>query len=539
MLFEAISAILGGLGLAMFGMRQIQVSLQQMAGRRLRSLMRHATRSTVRAAATGIVIGAVTQSTNAASYIVLGLVTTGFLPLRRALAVAAWSAVGTAAIVLLATIRLELVVLYVVGVTGFLQVSRFRDSPLWGPAITALFGVGTLFLGLQILRRSLGPVTEAPWFTEVVAFSHGMPLALVALGLMLALVVQSSSTVAAAVVALAATDWFSFDALLALVYGACIGSALSSLIVGWRMTGTARQLLLFQAFAKASGVLALAGLAAVEHLLGVPSALETAVRWLAHGPAGETGIAFAAIQLVAALLATLGERPLAALAARLAPADVAESLSQPRYLYDEALGEPATALDLVEREQARLAAMLPDILDRIRADAVPGGARMEELSRAVGGLVRATDRFLADLLARQPGADVVGRAIALRSRNEMVLAQSGTLVTLVGTVERLGSAEGLRPLLEGMVESLHLLLSTTADAMATPDPDAIAMLRLMTGDRGEIVERVRQGAVRDHGDLPAAMQDDLFLLTGLFERSVWLVGRLAWLLDAETAAAAP
>jgi phosphate:Na+ symporter len=36
------------------------------------------------------------------------------------------------------------------------------------------------------------------------------------------------------------------------------------------------------------------------------------------------------------------------------PADEHEDLSKPEFLYDEALNEPATALDLIDKEQLRL-----------------------------------------------------------------------------------------------------------------------------------------------------------------------------------------
>ncbi|BBK40747.1 hypothetical protein STVA_07670 [Allostella vacuolata] len=538
-MFEVISAILGGLGLAMYGMRQVQLSLQQMAGRRLRDLLRRATHSPLRAAATGVAIGAITQSTNAAGYIVLGLVTTGFMPLRRALLAAAWSAAGTAAIVLLATVRLELVVLYLVGITGFLQVSRFRDSPLWGPAISALFGVGTLFLGLQILRRSLGPVADAAWFADIVAFSHGAPIVLLALGAVMALIVQSSSTVAAAVVAIAATSWFSFEALAALVYGAALGSAGSSLLIGLRMHGVGRQVLLFQTFGKVLGVAALALLGAVESLLGQPSSMQMLAVELAHGPAAQTGIAFAAVQIAAGIVSTLAIGPLGRLAAALSPADAGETLSQPRYLYDEALQEPTTALDLAAREQARLAAMLPPLLDPIRRDASPESAPGpaprpsdgEALLRGSRGLAQAIDRFLNDLLTRRPHASVVTEVVRLRSRNELLLAQIDTLVPLVQAVRRLHDQASLRPFLDSMIESLHLIQELLAEAMAAPEADGLAMLRLMTGDRGDVVEAMRQGVIRDQHDLPVAAQEELLRLTGLFERSLWLGGRMTRLIS--------
>ena len=44
---------------------------------------------------------------------------------------------------------------------------------------------------------------------------------------------------------------------------------------------------------------------------------------------------------------------------RLAPPTPAENLSRPRYIYEQALAEPDTAVTLVEREQARIFALLP------------------------------------------------------------------------------------------------------------------------------------------------------------------------------------
>ncbi|WP_374442202.1 Na/Pi symporter [Stella sp.] len=536
MLFEVIPAVLGGLGLAMFGMRQVQVALQQMAGRRLRDLLRRATGSPGRAVATGIALGAVTQSTNAAGYVVLGLVTTGFLPLARACLVAAWSGVGTAAIVLLATIRLELAVLWLVGITGFLQVSRFRDSPLWGPGIAAMFGVGTLFLGLQILRRSLAPMTEAAWFAEVIAFSHDAPGLLMLLGAALALVVQSSTTVAAAVVALAASGWFSFEALLAIVYGAALGSAASSLLTSGRMRGTGRRLLLFQALGKAAGILALLAVEAVEAVLGYPSTMRTLVALVAAGPGSQTGVAFAAVQVAGAILATAAAGPLARLAERLSPEDAAETLAQPRFLYPEALADPVTAIDLAAREQARLAAMLPPLLDPARADPAPGadagGGDPAALARGARGLAPAIDRFLDDLLASRPHPAAVADAVRLRSRNEMLLSQVDTLLPLADLAARLGRDARLAPFVGGMVESLHMLLETLAEAMAAPDRDGLELLRAMTGDRGDVVEASRHAVVRDGQGLTPEAQEDLLRLTGMFERGVWLTGRLARLVQA-------
>ena len=532
MLIEILSAMVGGVGLAVFGMRQVQTGLQQMAGRRLRTLLRRATDSAWRTSLTGVAVGAVTQSTNAAGYIVLSLVSTGYLPKDRAFIVASWSALGTAAIVLLAAIRIELAVLYLVGIAGILQVTRFRDSPRWGPSISTAFGVGLLFLGLQLLRRAFGPIGEASWFPELIAFTEGAPVVLLAVGIVLALFAQSSSTVAAAVVALAGTQWFGLPALLALVYGACLGASLSSVLVGWRLSGIGRQILLFQAIARFACVAAVLAIGHVETALGdAETSIERLVGQLATHPGTQAGLAFTVVQLLCAIVGTVLQHPLAALCDRLWPADAADALSAPRFIYEQALEDPTTALDLAEREQERLVAALPSLLDRIRAETALAASGEPALVRGAQALANAIDRFVTELLSRHPDAHEIERAIRLKSRNDIAVAQIQTLASLSDTVARLGPEPRLAVLIDGMIEALHLLLTTAAETAAEPDPVGIEMLRSLSGDRGEIVERMRQQTIREHRDLPSGAQDDLFLVTGMFERSVWLVGRFAGLVE--------
>ncbi len=81
------------------------------------------------------------------------------------------------------------------------------------------------------------------------------------------------------------------------------------------------------------------------------------------------------LQLASALTLMPVLGPTEQLLARLAPGTEAEALARPRYLYDRALADAATALELAERDEARLLARLPATLDSLREDRQPSPAR--------------------------------------------------------------------------------------------------------------------------------------------------------------------
>lgn len=120
--------------------------MKQMTGRRFRSWVARATGNAFASAMVGVIAGIVTQSSNAVTFIVVSLVTSGMVVMRRALPVLAWANVGTSLLVFLATLDIHLAVLYLLGVVGFCHYFGLNDNDRYRHLVGALFGVGMLFL---------------------------------------------------------------------------------------------------------------------------------------------------------------------------------------------------------------------------------------------------------------------------------------------------------------------------------------------------------------------------------------------------------
>ena len=534
---DIVAAIFGGLGLFFIGVKLIGANLRQMGGQRLRGLMTRSTASPWSAGLVGALSGALTQSTNAVTFIVISLVTAGVVEVRRAVPIVVWANVGTSLLVLLASVDMRMTALFLVGITGVLYHLDLDKSVRLRHLVGALFGVGLLFLGLHLVKSGAAPLQTLEIAREFVAFSAGSHFIAFLIGTLLSLAAQSSSTVSVIAVAMASVGLLKPEQTVMIVYGASLGSGLSVWFMASALSGTPRRLSDIQLFTKIAGVAVLLPLFALEGGLGVPlllHALDTAFATLGE----QVAWLYLVVQLASAVAVALVMGPLYAMVERATPPTVEEELARPHFLYDGALGDPDSAAALVEREHLRLLPFLTEMLDNVRQDTagVPNDYRtLHEAGHAVSAEIEA---FLTELMGRAPSRGTLERIIRLQNRNEILNDLLDGVRDLVVVIERLeGPADTrLARLAEGIGESLHALLEELLEEVATHDPERRATLMTVTTDQSDVMERVRRTLLGEAQE--RAQQAALYPLTMLFERNIWLLRRYLLLLPDAAAVAA-
>ncbi|WBV41720.1 Na/Pi symporter [Pseudoroseomonas cervicalis] len=531
---EILASIFGGLGLFFLGVKGVGAGLQSMGGRRMRRLMAEATRGPLRAAAMGLLMGALTQSSNAVTFIATSLYTAGLLPLRRALPALAWCNAGTAGLVLLATIDLRLAVLWLFGTVGFATYFGLDGGGRLKPLLGALAGLGLLFLGLATIKAGAAPLRDLPLVREILAFSGTALTPPFLIGVVITLIAQSSSTVSILAITLTALGLLGFEQTVMVVYGASLGSGLSVLLLSGNLSGSARQLALYQTLFKATGTALFLLLFWVEQQ-GVPLVL-AATALLSHDLPERIGWLFLLFQVVTALAVAPLNGAAMALLRRLSPPGAAEALGRPRFLYDQALEHAPTALELVEREQAGLAGRLPGLLGPLLEPAAeaPGQPPRPARLQAAASVEQAVRHFLAELLTRDPAPASLERVVALESRNEMLTALRETVGEFAEAVEQAearGEADPVAAPLRAMAEALHLLLLQLEEAADRLEAEDLALLRTLAADRSDMMDQLRRRVARAEPGLAPGGHDLLFRATALFERAVWLIRRQALLLE--------
>ncbi|MFU8817111.1 MAG: Na/Pi cotransporter family protein, partial [Pseudomonadales bacterium] len=243
MSIAALLTFAGGVGLFLLGMRLMSDGLKIAAGPALRELLARATGSSWRAFGSGVLITAMVQSSSAVVFATIGFVNAGLLTLGQAVGVIFGANVGTTLtswIVAVVGFNVNLQALAMpaiaLGMAGWIG-GRGRGVALG----QALVGFGIFFLGLDVLK---GTFSEADGVLALVQFGDGGALRLlpfVAIGILLTVLMQSSSAALAVTLTAAAGGLMPLPAATAMVIGANVGTTSTAVFATIGATAAARR----------------------------------------------------------------------------------------------------------------------------------------------------------------------------------------------------------------------------------------------------------------------------------------------------------
>jgi phosphate:Na+ symporter len=514
------------LGLFFSGLRMVDANLRQATGRQLRTIISRLTKNPWVASIVGVACGALVQSSSGIVFIVVSLVTSGLTTVRRALPIVTWANVGCCALIFAAVLDLRVAILYMIGLAG---VAFAFDRSNRRHALAALFGVGMLFYGIELIKLGAEPLKDLPAFSSLLTESHQSLFIALLGGAAFSFVTQSATAASIVAISVAQTGLVGAYPTMMAVYGANVGSTAARMVLSSALKGSARQITAFQDLFKILGTALFVAMLYLEAVNGVPL-----IRAFVERFSGRVDHQMALVALMFNLTMAVIFSATQPLIYRLLqwwlPPDEAEDLSRPQYLYDEALGEPATALDLLEKEQLRLVKRLRSYPAALREEA-PAAARERArgLREPFVAVVARIEQFEHDLLNRQLGADESERLSGLQNRLSLIVYLEDSLRALNVAAESANTTERLATFLATYVEALDFVLLTLVEALDTGDAGALQLLSQMTEDRGQLVESIRQGYLTEQANVGAAERALLLKVTSIFERIMWMAQRLSHL----------
>ena len=228
--------IIGSLGLFLFGMKLMSEGLQKLSGERLRAIMRRMTGNRFYGLLSGTLVTMTVQSSSVTTVMVVGFVNAGLLKLREAIGVIMGANLGTtttAWIIAILGFKFSLADL-ALPIIGVGVISSFCKRPGWRSTGEFLVGCGLLFMGLEYLKNSVPDIQSHPevlaWITSYSNMGFLSVLLFLAFGVILTLVVQSSSIAVAITITMAAKGWITLDLAAAIVLGENIGTTVTALL---------------------------------------------------------------------------------------------------------------------------------------------------------------------------------------------------------------------------------------------------------------------------------------------------------------------
>lgn len=516
---ELIALYLAGLSFFFTGIAGISENLRQLSGQRFRNLLTRTTSGQLRAGLLGIVAGTITQSTSVVAFILSGMVSSGLLPLSRALIVLSWANIGTAALVLIAAVDLHLPILMLIGICGVIL--AFKLFGKWKPGIAGLLSIGLVFFGLDMMKQAFRPLAGSHELAVAARFFDRWPDAAFVVGLLMRSLIHSSAGCAAIIITVEKVGLQTeFPALMGIA-GLGLGAAIAMFFLTSTLRGIPRQIAWYQIFSSAIAALLLGVVLLIERESSLPL-LQAAFVKLSPTLPGQIALMFLTLNLTIAAVGIAGVRWAPAWLAKISPATPEQSLSQPMYLQPEALRSPEVTPELVALEQMRIMLVLRRYLDVVRGRERVALATLHGAATALEGEIAG---FLAALVKEPIATDLAARVISFRHKEETLRALDENVFLFAETLQHSGENE----LAMMLLEALDTILLVANDALTTRDSERIDLLIHVTDDRGGMMEEMRNQVYADYAEKTKEIAT-LHYATRLFERNIWLLRQLAlWL----------
>ncbi len=265
MIVESIFNMLGGLGLFLFGMKEMTASLELFSGSFLEKWIKKFTRNKYMGAIIGFIVTVIIQSSSATTVIIVSLANAGIMSLSQTVGVIMGSNIGTTVTGLIIAINLFSLapIIIFIGVVLLFFKNTFIKSV--GSVFT---GFGILFLGMSMMSQAVKPISQLPIVKEILT-SLKNPLIGILIGIIFTAIVQSSSVSLGILEALGLAGAITIGNAAFVIYGQNIGTCVTALIAAIGAGKTAKRVIVIHVLFNLIGAILFAGITLFSPFLDV------------------------------------------------------------------------------------------------------------------------------------------------------------------------------------------------------------------------------------------------------------------------------
>jgi Na/Pi-cotransporter len=245
---ETLLQVFGGLAIFIFGMKLMSDGLHQVAGEKMRSILRMFSANPLVAALSGAVVTCVIQSSSASTVMVIGFVNAGLLSLVQAMGLIFGANIGTTITAQLVAFDISWIIMPSIIIGLFLSFAKQQKISNWSETI---LGLGFLFLGMELMSSELKVLAQLDSFKQAFltfqcspvngSIPLGSLMGALLIGLVATMVVQSSSACSGIVIALGASGLLDLYTAVVLVLGSNIGTTVTAQLAALTANRVAKQ----------------------------------------------------------------------------------------------------------------------------------------------------------------------------------------------------------------------------------------------------------------------------------------------------------
>ena len=235
---SAIVQMLGGLAMFLYGIEVMGDGLKNSSGAALKRVLEKLTGNVVTGVLTGTLVTAVIQSSTATIVLAVALIGAGVLTLKQAVSIVLGANIGTTVTAWITTLAFiesgdnwllwlfDTDTLAPIALAIGIVLIMFIKSKKAKTVGDICIGFGILFVGLMNMTGSVKGFASSPAFLEILAKFSDSPILGIISGLVLTVIVQSSSATVAMLQSLSATGALDFSAVYPIIMGINIGTCI-------------------------------------------------------------------------------------------------------------------------------------------------------------------------------------------------------------------------------------------------------------------------------------------------------------------------
>ena len=205
---------------------------------------------------------------------------------------------------------------------------------------------------------------------------------------------------------------------------------------------------------------------------------------------------------------------------RLWPVTEIDDLSRTEFIHDHASVDVETSLMLVDLEQKRVFRMLPRYFELVRERKDVGPLR-----DATETVLTEVNEFLSDLQARHPMQGVEDRN-ALVNRQKLLGWLADAVAVMSAALIELSDRPSLKQFQESICDGVDGVFLSLDNAMEGDDRQSWDIATRLTGDRGELMRRMRGKYLEADPPLQKLDMINVALITNAVEEIFFLLSKL-------------
>ena len=237
-ILSAIIQMLGGLAMFLYGIEIMGDGLKNSSGEALKNVLGKLTGNVITGVLTGTLVTAVIQSSTATIVLAVALIGAGVLNLKQAVSIVFGANIGTTVTAWITNLAFleagdnwllwlfDTDTLAPIALFAGIVLLMFVKSKKTKTVGDICMGFGILFVGLMNMTGAVKGFASNPAFMELLASFSNAPLLGILAGVVITVIVQSSSATVAMLQSLSATGAMNFAGVYPIVMGINIGTTL-------------------------------------------------------------------------------------------------------------------------------------------------------------------------------------------------------------------------------------------------------------------------------------------------------------------------